>query len=643
MIVASGHGYHAYWQFKEAIDAAPGKAQGDFEEALKLLCAYVGADGGTCDASRLLRLPGSHNTKNGDKLPVEIINYDNNRTYELSDLVDFLLDAQPIMPVPLKPKANGHDHDASYNSDGPIDVDGRLAAMTFGATDGTGINETYKSVSPLLLSQGQPWDEIETLWVDAVMAAGIRAGQTWSRGVEIKNTRERFRSTLRNLLLKDYDYRTGEIPAWLPVDAQDRWAEIIREGGRPDIGENHYGLYVRKMQGSSSEEVPAKQNKVLPEAKDLRVTPTSQRLRFPLLDFSDMVPTDEDPYLIESLFPRHGLLVIWGKMKTFKSTWSLDAFLHVARNRPYRGLKVQGGRVVYCVFEGSHGYRNRITALRLHYEIPQDEIVPLHIMSASINLIKDHNLLIKEIKDQLAARGVTDMPIAIVLDTLNRSLSGSESKDEDMSNYIKAADKLREEFNALVAIVHHCGHTEDRPRGHSSLSGAIDGQIRIERPERGSTMTAEVELMRDGPEGHVIRSIVKTVDVHTLPDGRVKTSPILLPDEAGEGFARLPKEMKNPRGAKFRQALREALAQHGIIFQPDRGALPVSGVDQEKVRERFYELYNDGKTTPDAKLKSYGRALADAQKSRYVDSRTDLKTNITMIWQCYDEGVDGVD
>jgi hypothetical protein len=93
MIVASGHGYHAYWQFKEAIDAAPGKAQSDFEEALRLLCAYVGADGGTCDASRLLRLPGSHNSKNGDKLLVEIVDYNNSRTYELSDLVDFLLDA----------------------------------------------------------------------------------------------------------------------------------------------------------------------------------------------------------------------------------------------------------------------------------------------------------------------------------------------------------------------------------------------------------------------------------------------------------------------------------------------------------------------------------------------------------------------
>jgi RecA-family ATPase len=89
-------------------------------------------------------------------------------------------------------------------------------------------------------------------------------------------------------------------------------------------------------------------------------------------------------------------------------------------------------------------------------------------MPASINLIKERRLLITEIKAQLAARSITDPPIGVVLDTLNRSLTGSESSDEDMGNYIKAADELREQFDCLVPIVHHCGHDETRPRGHSS-------------------------------------------------------------------------------------------------------------------------------------------------------------------------------
>ena len=60
-------------------------------------------------------------------------------------------------------------------------------------------------------------------------------------------------------------------------------------------------------------------------------------------------------------------------------------------------------------------------------------------------------------------------PAAVAIDTLNRSLAGSESSDEDMAAYIRAADAIRDAFNCAVVIVHHCGHEGTRPRGHLSL------------------------------------------------------------------------------------------------------------------------------------------------------------------------------
>ena len=56
-------------------------------------------------------------------------------------------------------------------------------------------------------------------------------------------------------------------------------------------------------------------------------------------------------------------------------------------------------------------------------------------------------------------------PVAVCLDTLNRSLAGSESSDEDMSAYIRAADAIRDAFGCLVVVVRHCGHNGERPRG----------------------------------------------------------------------------------------------------------------------------------------------------------------------------------
>ena len=64
------------------------------------------------------------------------------------------------------------------------------------------------------------------------------------------------------------------------------------------------------------------------------------------------------------------------------------------------------------------------------------------------------------------------MPVAVAIDTLNRSLAGSESSDEDMGDYIKAADAIRDAFECSVTIIHHCGHDASATAGtHVSVWG----------------------------------------------------------------------------------------------------------------------------------------------------------------------------
>jgi hypothetical protein len=115
--------------------------------------------------------------------------------------------------------------------------------------------------------------------------------------------------------------------------------------------------------------------------------------------------------------------------------------------------------------------------------------------------------LVREVREQIG-----DMiPRIVVLDTLNKSLPGSESKDVDMAAYIKAAEAIRDAFDCLVIIVHHCGWDESRPRGHSSLPGAVDVQLRVERND--NTLVVEVELMRDGPEGTQVHLLAEEIVV----------------------------------------------------------------------------------------------------------------------------------
>ena len=183
--------------------------------------------------------------------------------------------------------------------------------------------------------------------------------------------------------------------------------------------------------------------------------------RFKLVAFNNMKPGLEQLYLVDELIPIAGLVDIWGKPKCFKSFWTLDLMFYVAMGWEYRDRSVQQGAVVYCAFEGAHGYKKRIEAIRRHYELDEEHHVPLYVMPGQANLIADHKRLIADITGQL---GDTE-PICVVLDTLNKSLMGSESKDTDMSAYVRAAEAIRDAFKCVVIIVHHCGLDDTRPRG----------------------------------------------------------------------------------------------------------------------------------------------------------------------------------
>jgi putative DNA primase/helicase len=84
LIVRSGHGLHTYYLFHEPLElTTSNKAR--TEAALKRLAHIVGGDPAVCEVARLMRLPGSHNTKNGDWLAVQIIHRSDER-HDLDEL-----------------------------------------------------------------------------------------------------------------------------------------------------------------------------------------------------------------------------------------------------------------------------------------------------------------------------------------------------------------------------------------------------------------------------------------------------------------------------------------------------------------------------------------------------------------------------
>ncbi|MCT8974941.1 AAA family ATPase [Microbaculum marinisediminis] len=260
--------------------------------------------------------------------------------------------------------------------------------------------------------------------------------------------------------------------------------------------------------------------------------------RIHLIPFDKIEMGRERRYLVKGLVPRVGLTVVWGPPKSGKSFWTFDMVMHVALGWEYRSRRVTQGPVVYCAFEGQTGIEARVEAFRQRF-LPEDhDPVPFYLEPATLDLVGDHKELVAAVKRQLADAP----PVAVVLDTLNRSLRGSESSDQDMTAYIRAADAIRDAFQCAVIVVHHCGIDGTRPRGHTSLTGAVDAQLAVKR-DGADNVIVECELAKDGPQGDRIVSRLDIVEVGTDEDGDVITSCVVVETDA----ATMPTGPREPK------------------------------------------------------------------------------------------------
>lgn len=282
---------------------------------------------------------------------------------------------------------------------------------------------------------------------------------------------------------------------------------------------------------------------------------------FALLRMSAVEFNTASRCIVEDLIPRDGLVLVWGPPKCGKTFWTFDLVAHVALGRTYGERRVEQGPVVYIAAEGEHGIKTRTVAFRQE-RMNDDEDPPFFLMTTSLDLVGDIDPLITAIHEQLAGE---DGCKVIVIDTLNRTIHGSETKDEDMSAYVQAADRLREAFHCAVIIIHHCGIAGDRPRGHTSLTGAVDAQISVQKDVDG-TVLVTLELMKDGPEGGMTRCRLESVEVGIDDRGKPITSCVVEQLDAPANGER-PKRLRKLAGAPARalNLLHEAIIVGGEI------------------------------------------------------------------------------
>lgn len=135
MVVRSGNGLHLYWFLDE-----PAKDKARVERVLKLIAGELGTDAKVAQCVSLMRLPGSHNTKDGTWKDVTVEEHGGN----LYDFDDFERTLETEVSNPFL---------TIYRP--PLDPEELLAEMDHG-----NVHDTQLTVTASLLSRGMAEEEV---------------------------------------------------------------------------------------------------------------------------------------------------------------------------------------------------------------------------------------------------------------------------------------------------------------------------------------------------------------------------------------------------------------------------------------------------------------------------------------------------
>ena len=305
-----------------------------------------------------------------------------------------------------------------------------------------------------------------------------------------------------------------------------------------------------------------------------------------MLDRDDLDTLPKPQPLISGLLDKNTEVWLVAPPGGFKSFIGLDWAIHVGMELPWQGQKVSGGLVVYLVAEGSNGIGMRVEAWE---KVNGKRSSGVKYLPQPVQASDDKawNVLVEACKRL--------EPVMIVLDTQARITVGMEENSaKEMGVFIDAVAKLREATQACVVVIHHTNADGTKARGSTSLIGAMDTQILVERPtkrEERLNLTARIfpGKQKDMGEENSFDIQMEKVDLGVDPETERPLSSLAIkpydpfwtppPQPEPEHRAKLV-----PNQAHLLDALREhanheygALQAELLVWLKERGILIARG------------------------------------------------------------------
>lgn len=222
-------------------------------------------------------------------------------------------------------------------------------------------------------------------------------------------------------------------------------------------------------------------------------------------------------WLVKGWIPQNSIGMVFGPSASGKTNVVMDLLLSVSSGQSdWHGFKIrEAANVVYLCGEGLSGVKMRIKAWSAYHNV--DKLGRFAVYPLPLDLDTEGG--IQEIREQIGS--LPWNPDILVVDTVNRYMSGDENSAQDTRTFLNAVDRLRNEYHCTGLYIHHTGNDENaqkRARGSSAWKGALDFEFSVIHDDNLGVRRITQTKMKDTELHEPVYGIIQGVDIPGLFD-----------------------------------------------------------------------------------------------------------------------------
>lgn len=344
------------------------------------------------------------------------------------------------------------------------------------------------------------------------------------------------------------------------------------------------------------------------------------------LEWSHEIQPRAGEWIVKGLLPSGGIASLYGPSRAGKSFLALDWSLRLAAGDDVLGLRSKRVGVAYVAAEAVNGVRKRFWAMLRENGFSDDHRLPFAIVPRAVDLSstdsEDLTELIELLQDARIEFSEEGAPLGVVvIDTLARSLPGvDENSGAEMGDALAAIQRIADELNVLVCVVHHVGKDATKgARGHSSFFAALDTAIELSHEEDSGIRRLKIAKQKDDEDGREWAFRLRSVEIGRDADDDPVTSCVV---DYVDAPAQLKRRKMTAGETILLRAIAALISDEKGVRSPDRTACPATqfAVRIEAVRERSQALGISDASSKDVR-EAVRKAVARAKEQLIANSQ----------------------